>query len=487
MTTIQPLDQTVDLETDASTIQALFDAQAATALALRASQPAERRAKIVRLRDAILARRERWYAAFHTDLRKPAVEVELTELLPVVDEAHLALKKLAKWMKPRRVLPTLTTLGTTARVLYQPRGRCLIVGPWNYPLNTVLGPLVSAVAAGNAIIIKPSEFTPNVNRVIDEVVREAFDPAEVTLIHGGAATAERLLALPFDHVFFTGSPAIGKLVMAAAAKHLGSVTLELGGKSPAIVDASANVEAAVELLVWGKFTNAGQTCVAPDHLYVHRSVAARFVEHWRKVVATRFGQTPEVVVSSPDLGRMISVRHARRVVDLLEDARALGARVIDGGQHDCERRYVAPTLISEVPEKARIESEEIFGPLMPLRLFDDLDEVIQRINAAPKPLALYVWSSTREHIDSIVARTSSGGLCLNHCMQQYAHSGLPFGGINHSGIGSAHGHYGFKAFSHERAFLQAAPVMTLKLFFPPYSKRKLALSRWLVDWLGRSR
>lgn len=481
------LDQTVDIETDVPTIQASFDAQAATALALRTSQPAERRAKIMRLRDAILARRERWYAAFQTDLRKPAVEVELTELLPVVDEAHLALKKLATWMKPHRVLPTLTTLGTTARVLYQPRGRCLIVGPWNYPLNTVLGPLVSAVAAGNAVIIKPSEFTPNVNQIIDEVVREAFEPAEVTVIHGGAATAERLLALPFDHVFFTGSPAVGKLVMAAAARHLASVTLELGGKSPAIVDASANVEAAVELLVWGKFTNAGQTCVAPDHLYVHRVIAPRFVEYWRKIVAARFGQTPEAVAASPDLGRMISTRHARRVVDLLEDTRTLGGRVIDGGQHDCERRYVAPTLIGEIPDKARIENEEIFGPLMPLRLFDELDEVIQRVNAAPKPLALYVWSSTREHIDSIVARTSSGGLCLNHCMQQYAHSGLPFGGVNQSGIGNAHGHYGFKAFSHERAFLRAAPFMALKVFFPPYSKGKLALARRLVDWLGRSR
>lgn len=475
------------LEASASACQALFDGQSSTALALRASQAHERRAKIARLRDAVLARRERWRAAFDADLRKPAMEVELTELLPVVDEAHMAIAKLAKWMKPRRVSPTLTTLGTKARVLYQPRGRCLIVGPWNYPLNTVLGPLVSAVAAGNTAIIKPSEFTPNVNEVIADVVREVFDPSEVALVQGGAVTAERLLALPFDHIFFTGSPAIGKLVMAAAARHLTSLTLELGGKSPAIVDVSAHIEEAVQLLVWGKFTNAGQTCIAPDHLYVHRDVATFFVKRWREVVAARFGPTPESVASSPDLGRMISVRHAWRVADLLDDALARGARLIDGGQHDSEHRYVAPTLVGDVPEDARIEREEIFGPVMPMHVFDDLDQVIARINAAPKPLALYLWSGTRKHIDAITARTSSGGLCLNHCVQQYAHGGLPFGGVNQSGIGNAHGFHGFKAFSHERAFLRAAPLMPLRVFFPPYSARKLALARGLVNWLGRIR
>ncbi|GAA5236757.1 aldehyde dehydrogenase family protein [Verticiella sediminum] len=472
---------------DGPACQALFDAQAATALALRSSQPRERRARIARLRDAVLAHRERWRAAFEADLRKPALEVELTELLPVVDEAHMAIARLAKWMKPRRVPPTLTTLGTRARVLYQPRGRCLIIGPWNYPLNTVLGPLVSAVAAGNTAIIKPSEFTPNVNAVIADVVREVFDPAEVALVQGGAATAESLLALPFDHIFFTGSPAIGKVVMAAAARHLASVTLELGGKSPAIVDAGADVEAAVQLLVWGKLTNAGQTCIAPDHVYVHRQVAARFARRWREVVAARFGATPPAVAASPDLGRMISVRHARRVADLLDDALARGARLIDGGQYDCAQRYVAPTLVGDVPADARLEHEEIFGPLMPMYVFDGLDPVVARINAAPKPLALYLWSRTREHIDAVTARTSSGGLCLNHCVQQYAHAGLPFGGVNQSGIGNAHGYHGFKAFSHERAFLRAAPLMPLRVFFPPYSARKLALARRLVDWLGRIR
>jgi len=466
-------------------VRAVFDAQAETALALRQSSTAERRQKISNLRDAVIRRRSEWYAAFRADLGKPAVEVELTELLPVIDEARDALTHLRRWMRPHRVWPTLTTAGTRARVIYQPRGRCLIVGPWNYPLNTVLGPLVSAIAAGNTAILKPSEFTPNVNAVLASVVREVFDAAEVTLIEGGVSTAEHLLSLPFDHIFFTGSPTVGQRVMAAAARHLASVTLELGGKSPAIVDASADVEAAAELLAWGKLTNAGQTCVAPDHVYVHRDVEQRFVLRWKEAIAKRFGLDDTAVAASPDFGRIISVRHAQRLADLIADATSRGARVLAGGDHDVSARYVGPTLLGEVPDTSRIEREEIFGPVLPVRVFDSIDDVISRINAAPKPLALYLWSRSRGNVEKVTKQTSSGGLGLNHCVQQYAHGNLPFGGVNNSGIGSAHGFHGFKAFSHERAVLAAGPLMAVKLFFPPYSPFKLGLSRALVSLLGR--
>lgn len=472
-------------ETADAAVRAAFDAQAATAIALRASTVAERRRKIARLREAVLVRRHDWYEAFRADLGKPEVEVELTELLPVIDEARHALRHLRRWMRPHRVWPTLTTLGTKARVLYQPRGRCLIVGPWNYPLNTLLGPLVSAVAAGNTAILKPSEFTPHVNAVVASVISEVFDVTEVAVVHGAVATAERLLALPFDHIFFTGSPAVGKLVMAAAAKHLASVTLELGGKSPAIVDAGADVEAAVDLLAWGKLTNAGQTCVAPDHVYVHRSVEHRFVQRWRDVVAQRFGADDAAVAASPDFGRMITARHAERVAGLITDATWRGARVLAGGVRDPSVRYVGPTLLGDVPDAARIESEEIFGPVLPMRVFDSIDEVIARVNSAPKPLALYLWSRNRARIARVTALTSSGGLGLNHCVQQYAHGNLPFGGVNSSGIGSAHGFHGFKAFSHERAMLAAGFLMAVKIFFPPYSPTKHRISRALVGLLAR--
>lgn len=473
-------------ETNETVVRAIFDAQAATALALRDSSAAQRRAKLRSLSRAVLARRDRWYEAFHADLGKPQVEVELTELLPVLDEASHAISHLKLWMRPHGIGPTLTTLGTHAHVQCQPRGRTLIIGPWNYPLNTVLGPLVSAVAAGNTAILKPSEFTPHVNALVAEVVAEVFDPAEVAMVPGAVATSERLLALPFDHIFFTGSPAVGKVVMAAAARHLTSVTLELGGKSPVIVDASADVEAVVRMLAWGKLANAGQTCVAPDHVYVHRSVEARFVDCWRQVVGERYGRDASAVAGSRDFGRMVSVRHAGRVASLIDDALARGAVRLDGGEHDAAARYVAPTLLGQVPEDARIEAEEIFGPVLPLRTFDTLDDVIARINAAPKPLALYVFARDRECIAKIATRTSSGSLGVNLCVQQYAHGKLPFGGVNHSGLGNAHGWHGFRAFSHERACLKNGMLNGLRLFFPPYTRRTLGLARLLVGMVSKT-
>ena len=472
-------------DTDPASIEAAFAQQGPMALALRESTRAERRAKLVQLRAALVARRTAFYRAFEADLRKHPVEVDLTELLPVVDEIRHALAHLRRWMRPHRVSPTLTTLGTTARVVYQPRGRCLVIGPWNYPLNTLVGPLVSAVAAGNTVILKPSEMTPHVNAVIAELVAEVFEPAEVAIVQGGVETSQHLLALPFDHVFFTGSPAVGKIVMAAAAKHLSSVTLELGGKSPVIVDETADLQHAASLVVWGKLTNAGQTCVAPDHVFVHRSVATAFADLCKKTMADRFGDTAAAVAASADLGRMINTRHAERVGALIDDALAHGATLLAGGGHDAAARYVAPTLLTDVPADARIASEEIFGPVLPIEAYDSLDEVIARINAAPKPLALYLWSKNKRTAAKVMRQTSSGGFCLNHCVQQYAHSGLPFGGVNNSGIGNSHGFFGFKAFSHERAFLKSGPLMLLALFFPPYTKRTARLSRGLLWLLGR--
>ncbi|MFT7772192.1 aldehyde dehydrogenase family protein [Roseateles sp.] len=470
-------------DTPAEAIDALFEQQAGRVQALRSSSASERRARLSRLLDGLLARREALLAAFAHDLRKPAVEAELTELVPVVDDIRHAQRHLKRWMRQQRVAPTLMTLGTRARIVYQPRGRCLIIGPWNYPLSTLLGPLVSAVAAGNTAILKPSEFTPTVNAVIAELVAEVFNPQDVVLVQGGVATAQHLLSLPFDHVFFTGSPAVGRAVMAAAAKHLASVTLELGGKSPVIIDASANLKDAAEHLMWGKFVNAGQTCIAPDHVYVHRDVKDRFVSLCCAVLTERFGSDPS---ASPDLGRMIHSRHAKRVADLLDDAVDRGSQVMAGGAHDADSRWIAPTLLCDVPDDARLSSEEIFGPVLPVMGFGRLDEVIARINAAPKPLALYLWSRDSSVTERVRVETSSGSLCVNLCLLQYAHSNLPFGGVNNSGIGNAHGFYGFRAFSHERSVLNAGPWSALKLMFPPYTAGKGRLSRLLLALVRRT-
>jgi aldehyde dehydrogenase (NAD+) len=475
--------QNPQTETDPAEIRRVFDAQGATALAWRESTAAQRLERIKRLRTALLAQRAALYEAFHHDYRKPPSEVEATELMPVLDEMRHALGRLHRWMKPRRVWPTTTTVGTSAWVQAQPRGRCLIIAPWNYPLNLCFGPLVSALAAGNPVILKPSEMTPHVSALMGKIIREVFADSEVALFEGAVQTSQALLELPFDHIFFTGSPAVGKLVMAAAAKHLTSVTLELGGKSPTIIDPSADVKLAAETLMWGKFLNGGQTCVAPDYVYVHESVKAEFIVQCQRVLQERYGETLAQQKKSPDLTRIVNVRHTQRVAGLLQDAVGRGAKVCTGGEVDVAQCYIAPTLIDQVPLDAPIMQEEIFGPVLPLIGYTDLNDVIARINAAPKPLALYIWSRDKERIRQMLTQTSSGGACVNHCVMHYAHGNLPFGGVNNSGIGNAHGHHGFLAFSHERAVLRSSPLMLVKLFFPPYTQARRRMIRSVVNSL----
>lgn len=461
----------------------LFESHAATALRLRQSTAAERRRKLTKLLEAILARKDALLDAAQRDLSKHPTETNLTEVLPVVGELKHTIARLKQWMKPHRISPTMATLGTKSRVIYQPRGRCLLISPWNYPLSLSLGPLVSAVAAGNTAILKPSEFTPHTNGVVKDIIGAVFSADEVAVVEGAAETATALLALPFDHIFFTGSPAIGKIVMAAAARNLTSVTLELGGKSPVIVDASADLHGAAEHIIWGKMVNAGQTCIAPDYVYVHRDVADRFVDLCRSTIAQRYGATDAAIKSSPDFPRMIHRRHAERVARLIDEAVQSGSQIAVGGASDPDARYVAPTLLRNVPPGAQIRHEEIFGPVLPILTFDSLDTVIAEINAGTKPLALYVWSKNGRTIQAIETNTSSGSLCVNLCLQQFTQHNLPFGGVNTSGIGNAHGFFGFKAFSHERAVMSAGPLSALEMLFPPYNEKKRRLSELLIKYV----
>ncbi len=445
-------------------MQEVFDRQAATALRLRSSSADERIAKIRKLRDAVIAHTEDCYRAAYADFKKPPGEVDLAEILPICVEANDAIRKLKKWMKPTRVWPTLLTGGTRSHVQYVPRGRCLIVGPFNYPINLTLAPLVSAVAAGNTAILKPSELTPHMSALIAKIVGEVFSEDEVAIFQGEADVAQALQELPFDHIFFTGSPAIGKLVMAAAAKNLTSVTLELGGKSPTIVDGSANLKLAAKNIMWAKFANSGQTCIAPDHVFVHESVKDQWVDICREELKKAYGNSLTDQQNSPHLAHMVNARHTGRVKALLEDATAHGARSLTGGgmgESDC---FIQPTLLDQVPDAARVMQEEIFGPLLPIIGYTNLDEVIERINAGPKPLALYIYSKTEKNIDAVLTQTVSGGACVNHSLMQFLQGNLPFGGVNNSGIGNAHGHYGFKAFSHERGVVRTQFSFAATLF-----------------------
>ena len=470
-------------EADSQRMQAVFASQQATALQWRASTAKERIARIVHLRDAMMAQREAFYAAFHADYRKSPAEVEASEFLPVMEEVRHVLGQLKRWMKPTRMWPTTTMLGTSAWVQYQPRGRVLIIAPWNYPLALCFGPLVSALAAGNTAIVKPSEMMPAVSALMARIVAEVFPEHEVALFEGALDTSTALLAMPFDHIFFTGSPAVGKVVMAAAAKNLTSVTLELGGKSPTIIDESANLTLAAETIMWGKFINNGQTCVAPDYIYVHDTVKEAFIEECKNVLKARYGATPAEQKASPDLTRIVNERHTGRVAALLGDALDKGATVRMGGDVDAASCYSAPTLLDNIAPGSTIMDEEIFGPLLPIMAYSDLDHVLASINAGAKPLALYIWSRKQDNIDKVLLRTSSGGACVNHCVAQFAHGNLPFGGVNNSGMGNAHGVYGFRAFSHERGVLRSSPLMLIKLFFPPYTRNRTAMIRKTVDML----
>jgi aldehyde dehydrogenase (NAD+) len=437
----------------------------------------ERRACLDRLAEAVRARESAIVAALRQDLGRPEAETILIDYLTVLQDIRHARRHLRRWMKPRRVAPTLATFGAFGRIVPQPRGVCLIIAPWNLPFCLTMAPLVSCLAAGNSAILKPSEMTPATSALIARLVAETFPPDLVAVVEGGKEVAERLLALPFDHIFFTGSPAVGKIVMAAAARHLTSVTLELGGKSPVIVGPDADIDRAADWISFGKFLNAGQVCIAPDHLFVHSSVKDRFLTALRARISRAYGSGTR----SPNLSRIVNDHHAARLAGLIGDALDKGARpILDQG---AEGRDMGPLLIEAITPEMRIDQEEIFGPILPVIAFDDLGQVIDRINARDKPLALYVFDRDPARIDRIVTETTSGGVGINLTVVHYSQTNLPFGGVNSSGIGAAHGVHGFRAFSHERAVLRNR-FMVMPLVFPPYGPRTMRLIGLIKRILG---
>ncbi|MDT0634558.1 aldehyde dehydrogenase family protein [Spectribacter hydrogenoxidans] len=467
-------------DNQATEIERVFALQQKRALTLRTSTAAERIAKIKRLKQALLDRTEEIHEACYKDFRKPPAEVDMTEIMPVVMEANDAIRHTKRWMKPMKVPTTLAMLGTKAHVRYEPKGVSLIVSPWNYPVNLTFSPLVSALAAGNTAILKPSEMTPHCSQLMEDMVREVFDESEIAVFQGAVETSQNLLDKPFDHIFFTGSPAVGKIIMGAAAKHLTSVTLELGGKSPVIVDKSADLDKAARAVAWGKFFNNGQTCIAPDLTYVHADVKDEFVEAIKQRLETMYGSL-ESIESNADYARIVNNKHYKRIKHLLDDAQSRGAKVLAGGQHDDAQDFLAPTLLTDIEPDAEIMQEEIFGPLMPIMTFKDTREVIDDINSRPKPLALYVFGKDNAFVDRVIGGTSAGGTAINTVMMQYLHGNLPFGGVNNSGIGMAHGHWGFKSFSHERGIVRDRFSST-HLMHPPYTPFTRKLINWTIKY-----
>jgi len=443
----------------------------------------QRKDKLRKLHAAMLRHRDAIKAALYADFKKPPHEVDITEVGAVNIEIRHLLRHLDAWMAPQRVGVGLPLIGSTARIRYEPKGVCLIMGPWNFPINLSLVPLAAAVAAGNCAIIKPSEHTPNSTAVLRTIVSECFPEEEVAIVEGDAEVAQHLLDLPFNHIFFTGSTTVGKLVMAAAAKHLASVTLELGGKSPVIVDETADLDRVASRVIWLKCMNAGQICIAPDYVLVHESVHDALVQKLAFWIKQFYGATPAARQQSPDLSRVIHDRQFTFLKGLLDDAVLQGGQVAFGGLLDAGSRYVEPTILTNVPDGAAIWQHEIFGSLLPLRRYDHLDEAIGYINQQPKPLALYVFSRRQKNIEHIIRDTRSGGVCINECGLQYFNPELPFGGQNASGIGKYHGKFGFLEFSHARGIArQHSPYPTTNLFLPPYGSK---LMNKTLDWLTR--
>ncbi|PWL21348.1 MAG: aldehyde dehydrogenase family protein [Synechococcus sp. XM-24] len=427
-----------------------------------------------RLDAALSAHSDAVLEALAKDLGKPDVEAYF-EVVAVRQEISLCRRQLRRWIAPKKVSVPLSQRPGRAEVIAEPLGCVLIIGPWNYPFHLAIQPLVSALAAGNTAILKPSEHAPATAQLISSLIGEAFPPEIVQVVQGDGSTAQALLAERFDHIFFTGGERIGKLVMAAAAQHLTPVTLELGGKSPAVVLSDADLEVTSRRLVWGKCLNAGQTCIAPDYLLVERSARTSLIQSLGERLTACFGEEP---LDSSDLASIVNETQYQRLSALVEQARERG-QILLGGTCDPERRRIAPTVIQVNDREDPLMQEELFGPLLPILEVDGLEQAIEWINQRPKPLALYLFSSSQRNQETVLSKTSSGGVCFNDVVMQVGVPELPFGGVGASGMGAYHGKAGFDTFSHQRSVLRRPFALDLPFRYPPYAGR-LPLMRRLL-------
>lgn len=430
-------------------IDKVFALQRANRATLKASNATQRRARLQRLRDAIVAHSNEIDEALFLDLRKAREGSRNPEIHTVLEEIDTALSGLARWMEDEQVEPSPRFKGHRALIRYEPRGVVLLFGPWNFPFSLVFAPLVQIIAAGNACIAKPNEMQPRTSAVSAKIIRAVFPEDEVAVFEGGVPMAERLLELPVDHIFFTGSPAVGKRIMTAAARHLATVTLELGGKCPAILDHGVDLEQTVAMVLAARFRNAGQLCLSVDHVWVPESMCDQFVEAAVRLVAEMFYVDGKLATER--LPRIVDRKNFDRVKGYLDDALMRGARLAFGGQLDADDLTIAPTMLLDVPCDATAMQEEIFGPVLPVMSYRSLEEVTGFIDSTGKPLGMYIFSPNPAFVDQVLLHSSSGGVTVNGVMMQYAESRLPFGGVNGSGIGRCKGVYGFRELSNARS------------------------------------
>jgi aldehyde dehydrogenase (NAD+) len=428
-----------------------------------------RKRQLEGLRRFLKEREDEIEQALHRDMGRPSFEAYPSEIALIVAELALVNKKLQSWTRPHRVSTTIACQPGRSYIYHEPVGVVLIIGPWNYPLQLLLLPLVGAIAAGNCAVLKPSELAPATSSLIAGRLPEYVDAASVRIFEGGAAETTALLAEQFDHIFYTGGAAVGRIVMKAASEYLTPVTLELGGKSPCIVDRHTDLDAAARRIVWGKFYNAGQTCVAPDYVLAHKEIEEPLLAKLKQTVHEFFGDDPHSVA---DFGRIINSRHYERLMSLLEGS----GEIVTGGTGIPADRYIEPTILRNTPSDAPVMSGEIFGPILPVLKVQDVEHAIAFVNSRPKPLALYVFTNDRAVQTKVLERTTSGGVTVNHTLLHLVNPSLPFGGVGPSGMGAYHGRATFETFSHKKSVLVKPTWLDPWFFYPPYNDAK----RWWV-------
>jgi len=434
----------------------------------------QRKATLKKLLHVLEQHEDAVIKALHDDFGKPAFEAVLSETFIVQNALRQTIRNLSRWAADETVRPSLLNFPSSDRIIKEPYGQVLVISPWNYPYQLALLPVIAAYAAGNAVVLKPSELTPNTSGLLSNLIAQVFNPVDVEVFQGGAEVAEHLLERRWDYIFFTGSVEVGSKVALAAARNLTPVTLELGGKNPCLVTKNANLTLAARRIVWGKFLNAGQTCIAPDYILVEASVKSKLITLLKSEIIAAFGLLP---ATSPDLARIVSDHHWKRLVEMLP-----AEKVVHGGQSDAQTRFIAPTIIDETDRDSALMQHEIFGPILPVLGYEeesDLDEMIGRYE---KPLSLYVFSDDKLEAERLIRRFPFGGGCVNDVVSHFANDRLPFGGVGHSGMGAYHGKRSFDTFVHRKAILRRGTWLDIPLRYAPY-KNKISLIRKWLKWL----
>jgi aldehyde dehydrogenase (NAD+) len=432
-----------------------------------------RKSMLLRLKDELIKKEQSIIDALYADFRKPEFESVLSETGLVLSELDLTIKKLKSWGKPKRIAPSFLNFPSSDKIYYDPYGTVLVIAPWNYPYHLSLLPVIGALAAGNTVILKPSELAPNTSKIVDEIIKTVFKENYVAVIQGDANIAQELLKQQWDYIFFTGSVNVGKIVAKAAAQYLTPTTLELGGKNPCIIDKTANIKLAAKRIVWGKFLNAGQTCIAPDYIIIKKSVKPQFIETLRKEIETFYSSHPK---GSPDFARIINLPHFTRLANMLKSE-----NIVIGGETNENDLYIAPTVIDEPSLDSEVMKDEIFGPILPVISYQNEDDIKTIILKYNKPLSLYVFSSNKAFAKKIIADYSFGGGAINDTLIHFANPRLPFGGIGSSGIGAYHGKHTFYTFSHKKPVLKRGNWIDVPMRYAPY-KGKTKLLKFFLKY-----